>query len=465
MYKGVLPLLGLALAALACGAVVGAEIASPTTRGRPDAAPALSPSGPPIAGPSQHVPDMVHQDPVYQDRVYQDTEVVPARYIAQHPDPSEPLGFSGARFQPHAGPVVDPAATPGVFDVPVEAFHESPDPYAPAPAVSSGDWLRNSHWYTEQSVAYLSRSFGVRNNVQLARDFTSSIEPSRQDRLAVPPDMGYEPGLRSTLGRYLGRDARNRDHSVEFTFLGLTHWQFAESMTAQVAGGIFSTLDPTLNIPVYNQSNEQGFSQSSDFNSYEINYRIDRRLSRDRLVYTRDSSWVRQATPELLPSMFAGIRVLAVNESINYFANSSAGTGSYDVITHNNLVGLQVGTDCFFERSEWRLGGRAKAGSLVNWTSQASTVRILNNNGAPLLPNRDEFVKDHSLAFVGELSVIGEYRFRPSFGLRASYDLMWVSNLALAQNQITFFPSTPPEISDSHALFFQGVSFGLEWFR
>jgi hypothetical protein len=49
--------------------------------------------------------------------------------------------------------------------------------------------------------------------------------------------------------------------------------------------------------------------------------------------------------------------------------------------------------------------------------------------------------------------------------LRVSYDLLWVTNLALAQNQITFLPSTPPEISPSHALFMQGVTLGFEWFR
>jgi hypothetical protein len=92
-------------------------------------------------------------------------------------------------------------------------------------------------------------------------------------------------------------------------------------------------------------------------------------------------------------------------------------------------------------------------------------VRILDANGTPLSPNRDEFDEDHTLAFVGGLNFIGQYRFRPSFGLRVSYDLLWVTDLALAQNQLTFFPSNPSEISDSHALFFQGVSFGLEWFR
>ena len=62
----------------------------------------------------------------------------------------------------------------------------------------------------------------------------------------------------------------------------------------------------------------------------------------------------------------------------------------------------------------------------------------------------------HNLAFVGELNFIGAYQFNPNFAFRTGYDLMWVTNLALAQNQITFSPSTPPMISSLHSLFFRG---------
>ena len=123
------------------------------------------------------------------------------------------------------------------------------------------------------------------------------------------------------------------------------------------------------------------------------------------------------------------------------------------------MVGPQVGGELFYERAYWRAGMRANAGALVNWASQSSTVRIST------APDRDEFAKDHTLGFAGGVSFVGAYRFRPTFGLRISYDFMWVSNLALAQNQITFFPSTPTEMSGSHMLLFQGVTLGFEWFR
>jgi hypothetical protein len=277
--------------------------------------------------------------------------------------------------------------------------------------------------------------------------------------------MGYQPGLRSTVGVFLGRDPRNRDHAVEFTFLGLTHWQDAASLTAKVNGAIVSDIDPTRFVPAFNGSNFQSYFQSSKMNSWELNYRINRRLGRDQMIWTRDSNWVRRVDRDHLYTIFAGLRVISIAETLHYNANSTTATGLYDIATHNNLVGLQAGGEYFFEHYEWRLGGRIKGGGLVNFDDQSSRVRIANNAGTPLLPNRDEFAKDHTLGFVGELNFIGAYQFTPNFAFRTSYDLMWVTQLALTQNQITFAPSTPVQIATSHSLFFQGVSIGLEWVR
>lgn len=461
------------MAALASWASAEEEI-PPPPRAASKSALLLSPAGPPIAGAND---ETVYQDdePVEYsepaEMVYEDADPGvaygrPAPFVAQHPNPGEPLGFSGAQFAPRPGPAVDPASgAGGVFDAPfVPSYFDPADPDAPAISVSSGEWLRSGRWYTEQSAIYWSRTANVKNVTKFAHEFIVARFPD-ENPLFARLDLGFQPGLRSTLGRYLGRDMHNRDHSVEFTFLGLTHWQYAKSISSQTGGPVIQLLDPLAVVPVYDDADTQAFDQVSDFNSYEINYRVDRRLGRDRLVYTRDSCWVRQATPALLCSVFAGLRVAVVNERINWTASSTLGDGRYLVVTHNNMVGPQFGGDLMWEHTYWRAGIRATAGPLVNWASQSSTVRILQSDGTPLSPNRDEFAKNHTMSFVGGLNVIGEYRFRPSFGIRASYDLLWVTDLALAQDQFTFFPSNPPEVSDSHSLFFQGVSLGFEWFR
>ena len=69
---------------------------------------------------------------------------------------------------------------------------------------------------------------------------------------------------------------------------------------------MFTPIDPSAQVPVFNGSALQTFNETSDFNSYEFNYRINRRLDRDKLIYTRDSTWVRSAQPNLLPSVYGG---------------------------------------------------------------------------------------------------------------------------------------------------------------
>ena len=370
----------------------------------------------------------------------------PAAWYATYADPSEPLGFSGARMSPAAP--IDPAAATGFFDEEYYPIEEPLDPDGPAPAVSSGEWVRDGYWYTQQSAVYLNRSSGAKNSVILATELQATILPHNSPFLQIPVGLGWAPGLRSTLGRHIGRDARNRDHSIEFTFLGLTHWGFAGGLKSTAGDNLFTNIDPTFSVDAFNRSTQQTFDATSDFNSYELNYRIDRRLARDRLVYTRDSVWVRQAQPALLPAMFAGIRVVSINETLSWFAESdrpgTGSTGSYFVKTFNNMVGPQVGGEVFFERADWRFGVRGKTAAVVNWNQQSSRVRILDTNGDPLSPNRDESASSHDAAFVGEVNVIGSYHLRPNVALRCAWDMIWVSNLALRKTSLRSIPPCPP---------------------
>ncbi len=356
---------------------------------------------------------------------------------------SEPIGFSGARFQPSMP--VDPSLGASMFEDPVE-MSDPLDIEAPAPAVSSREWLRKGYWYTQQSAVFMSRSTNVKNSTVLSTDFSSSSVAHYLNFLQIPIDPGFRPGVRSTVGRYIGRDARNRDHSVEFTFLGFANWKTAGGLDAAIPGNIFSNIDPAAAVtgastPVFNAANTQTFAEASSFDSYELNYVIDRRPVRDQMVYTRDSTWIRRGTPSRMPAIFAGIRVVTINERLNYLSSSSVGNGTYNIFTHNNLVGPQAGFDWFFDHNDWRLGTRLKGGAMVNWTNQTTSVQILDFAGAPLVPNRNQHASDNIFAFVGEINFIGAYRLRPNFAIRVSYDLMWVTSLALAQNQLNFTPT------------------------
>jgi hypothetical protein len=397
-----------------------------------------------------------------RDEAIDYADVEPDAWHTSYVDPMEPSGFSGERMTPAQPDGVGPNSE--YFEQEYMPFHEQMEFDAPAPAVSSGEWLRNAFWYTEQSVVYLDRSAGIRNSIILGVDLQATILPHDFPTLDIRPGMGFEPGIRSMWGRRIGRDDRNRDHSIEFTFLGLTHWQAAGGLQSDTGNGIFTPIDPTILVPTYNASSQQTYDLTSDFNSWELNYRITRRRARDRMIYTRDSTWVRQATPALLPSLYAGLRVASINERLAWLAESNLpeSTGSYLVQTYNTLVGPQLGFDIFYERSNWRAGVRIKGAAMVNWAAQSSQVSILDSNGTPLVPNRDESANVHDAGFLGEVGFVGAYHIRPNIALRASYDLMWATNLALAQNQLTFNPAPADEIAKENTLFFQGLGFGFE---
>ena len=166
-----------------------------------------------------------------------------------------------------------------------------------------------------------------------------------------------------------------------------------------------------------------------------------------------------------MPAIFGGLRVVTINERLNYLATSNTGNGAYNIFTHNTLVGPQAGLDWYYDHNDWRVGVRAKGGAMVNFTDQTSQLSTVDFNGAPLAPAKNQKASDNILGFVGELNFIGAYRLRQNFSLRVSYDMMWVTSLALTQNQINFFPTPVATISDNHGLFYQGVGIGFEFFR
>jgi hypothetical protein len=275
--------------------------------------------------------------------------------------------------------------------------------------------------------------------------------------------MNFTPGARMTLGHNLGRDARNRDYNVEFTFYGLNNWTRSNGLVAFIPDSIFTERSrvPLLG---FSETNRQSFTYANDFNSYELNVRINRRLGRDRIELNRQGEWIRNCTPNNLPSFFAGLRVVTLNESFGYFSSSFDGltTGRYTISTHNDLVGLQFGTDWFFQHAKWRAGVRGKAGGFINFADQYSQVTITSPLGS--LPARNEGANTNNGAFVGELNFMGAYQFRKNMALRASFDMMWINQVALAPNQLTFETPAVTRVNIGGAPFFEGGSVGLEMF-
>ena len=129
--------------------------------------------------------------------------------------------------------------------------------------------------------------------------------------------------------------------------------------------------------------------------------------------------------------------------------------------THNDLVGVQIGSDWFYQDCRWRFGVRGKAGPYFNFADQSSLV---TQQTATPIPDRNESAAHQdSLAFVGEVNLMGAYQIRPNMALRASYDLMWINNVALAPNQVNFVITNPPIVRMGGAPFYQAIRSVWKW--
>ena len=342
---------------------------------------------------------------------------------------------------------------------PEEIDGEDDDPWflwkGPPDFFSTGSWFRTGEWYTQQDIVMLHR--GQPNVIVLASD--------QIQRLTTVTDKhGFEAGTRMTLGRMLGRDEFNRDHMVEFTFLGLFDW----AARAEIQAGNFdidTLLDPlTYTAPGFNDADLQNFTYKSDLDSYEMNLRIRSRSGRDRMVLQPNGAWVRHNTPSKFYSILAGFRYVGIEELFIYRSRETnpppSNDGDYKVNTHNDMFGVQFGFDATEQYSEWSWGFRAKAAALVNFADRRSRIDIV----APNTTGYGEDVHDETLVFLGEAGLFAEYYFCPTVTLRIAYDFLYLNGLALAAENLALLPNSFPPFDTGSSVLYNGLSLGFEMY-
>ena len=113
--------------------------------------------------------------------------------------------------------------------------------------------------------------------------------------------------------------------------------------------------------------------------------------------------------------------------------------GDYDIVTHNGLLGLQIGADMTFRQCRWAWGIESKVGPYINFGNQTSTIDAAVLDG-PARPAYDQQLaaNPYQAALIGEVGFQATYKFRPNLMGRAAYDFMWISGVALAPEQLQF---------------------------
>lgn len=400
----------------------------------------------------------------------------------------------------------------------------------PCCAVCGGGSTCPPDWYTHQRVRMWTRSRPRRH--QLSGSFDVSLTQTGQDdegnafwrATAVPlavqmtnRSVNFSPatGWDMVIGRYLGRDTENRDHFLEFEYSGLMSWResmvvrgkrtpfytdlgplppdtfpsaagFQGNLTSafpvitpeQVAVGLASPAAQLLS-NVFNQADQHTQIYDSDIDSFELNLRLRPRGRSDRLVLHPNGKWRRECRPGEYISYVFGLRMISIDEQFRFQSNGSRQksngrvtaltNGEYGVRTHNDMIGLQFGTDWIIRKCKWTYGLRAKIGPLINFTDARARIEAAevqyNLDGTS-----DDFpvfiqasARKNTASLLGEFGVLTTYKLNPHLTLEASYDFMWLVGLALAPEQLRFDESQSTEVNTNGHIYFHGLTLGAEF--
>lgn len=166
---------------------------------------------------------------------------------------------------------------------------------------------------------------------------------------------------------------------------------------------------------------------------------------------------------------FVGFRYLNLNEQLRMYGERDQigqdgifreESGVYNIRTNNNLYGAQVGARTRHWGRKWGWEATGKAGIFGNDAQQEQYV--IDYEQFPIRPVTS--ASTDRVAFVGELNLTGLYRLNEIWNLRAGYNAMWISGVALAPNQLDFSGELPAgnQLSSNGGVFLHGVSCGIE---
>ncbi|MGI9427838.1 MAG: BBP7 family outer membrane beta-barrel protein [Bythopirellula sp.] len=334
----------------------------------------------------------------------------------------------------------------------------------PALLESTGTWLRRGFWYSEVDVLLMDRIWRRDGFILAQQDIPTAPAPENtfgigENALGIEGGrIGAEATPRLNVGRFLFRDHKNRDHNMEFVAFGGSQWTTSGRLDA-VNGG-------TLNVGSYNiVQAEVGFNvvrfpldrgnvsfdgatstqyrYDSRFNSFELNYQLKSRMRKDRMELEPSGHWVRRAQPTMSRSLLAGIRYFNLSEDFDWDAfgiadadnDNNTETGNYRVRTDNDLIGTQLGFGWAYESARWSLGLTNKSGIYINHTDVNSAFSVTGN----VTSGANNITVDN-LSFITEGSVVGKWHLRPNLSLRAGVEMMFVSSVAHAIEQLNFIP-------------------------
>lgn len=459
------------------------------------------------------------------------------------PSPSAPAESAPqSAAQPNAALTVEGEPIPSPAGLPAEygpAMGEALEPI-PAPCdthhdllpltgdyptliESSGTWLNRGFWYADTEVVMMARTWNrhdvvmfqefdaISNQTVLAQNVLNipSIVPIQQQLLGES-SPGYDGNIRLTLGRFLFRDLKNRDHAFEMLFFGGSELNESLAAVAQLTGtaeGLFvpgqdlfgnaivrdqrglhvpRSIDGTTPLNAdeldgflsFDRADAMTLDYSSRFLNWELNYNVAERLDKDRMELMPSGEWVRRAAPGITYDYAAGLRYFDLEEVLDWTATNidslvgettdlgtvaAAPDGSYRLHTTNDLYGMQLGFGMTYQTDRWNVSLSTKQGFYIN-DARARRILTYTGDAAAAGNNFNLDLHENGLSYIGTGSVVARYHLRQNLSLRAGWEFMYITGLAFAPDQANFNPAVGQQLHLTGDAIYHGVNFGAEMF-
>lgn len=293
-------------------------------------------------------------------------------------------------------------------------------------------------------------------------------------------DGEFEPGVRALIGVSLSDWYR-----LEWSYIGSYSWADSASVRYDASDGTGNLLSPFSNFgypegelnldPVpdgfFNPVHGLDFNSracvtwSSQLDNFELNLRRRVCMPRDRHVCAEMSCLV-------------GLRYMKLREALDYrtespaFPKAESPVGAFEntesVRIDNDLFGPQIGALAQFLVHNRAWIDVSITGAILFDRAESDVVAHVNPGGVPT--DAAFSAEENATAFLGDLSVQFNYQFAPAWTVRAGYNAIWLSGVALATKNFVsdinaLGNGCPHSVDHDGDVVYHGPSIGITWAR
>lgn len=365
---------------------------------------------------------------VYPNGAYQVAQLPPQAPPPFQPFPGQPQpglvppppGFTG---QPQPGFVPQNYAAPPPTQQP---YWNPVNPYQPG-GFNTG---RPPVWSVHAAWIYMTRTKS--NGFPLLLDVGGGTLVDAENL-----NYGWKSGFDAGISR------RNQNGSnFELRYFQIDSWSANLSSTYDPTDAIATNLPSMLSASGSVSPGTASYLADSSLYSFEANF-VDRQLGGERF------------------RLAIGFRWMEVSENLaQTFAGAEATDLTFETDTNNHLYGLQFGSDgTLYSNGRFNIVGWGKSGVYGNVADQSTIVTrdiVLRANGA----------RGTNVAYVGESGLIGEWRLTPAVSIVGGYQLIYISGVSLAADQLPNMTSISdgldPVRLDQSGVFYHGAYVGID---